>query len=190
MKKFYKISSKFRRTLDIINDLLDKFLILNGIAIALVIILPTLVLFYSLPNDIRTIVSSAFGGVLTLVVIPLAINHINRIQENKRHNFNTNKELYCELSDIIITILTENRSNEIGEKELLLYLHNYYSKMCLFFNSRLIQDIICLIEEFNLNGNNINYYCEKILKKIRKEGNVSGQFYISKKAISYMNKEV
>ena len=61
--------------------------------------------------------------------------------------------------------------------------------MCLSFKANLIWDVISLYEEFELNSNNVNYYCEKILKKMRREAGVTDSFHINPKAISYVSSD-
>lgn len=189
MTKYYKKHSLFRRALDIIDDILDRFIIVYWISLGLSIAIPTLVVFYSLPNEIRTPISGIVSGSISLVLIPLTINYLNQKNTMKNSVYNENKELYYELSDIIVSIQANKNSKKQDNKRLNTYIKNNYSKMCLSFKANLIWDVISLYEEFELNSNNVNYYCEKILKKVRREAGVTDSFHINPKAISYISSD-
>lgn len=96
--------------------------------------------------------------------------------------------LYNDLSKIIINLLSEiNHTEKIDNSRLNSYIVENYSKMCLTFEPSLIWDISTLNEECKLSKENTVYYCEKILKRIRKEIGINQTFHINKKAISYIS---
>lgn len=78
-------------------------------------------------------------------------------------------------------------SKEIIRNLLNDYIVENYSKMCLTFEPSLIWDISTLNEKCKLSKENTVYYCEKILKRIRKEIGINQTFHINKKAISYIS---
>ena len=63
------------------------------------------------------------------------------------------------------------------------YIVENYSKMVLTFKSSLIWDIVNLNEEYGVSKENVTYYCEKIIKKIRKESGVTESFYFNKNRV-------
>ncbi len=187
-KSYYYSHSTFRRTLDKIDEFMDKFMIMYWISLAFIILIPTMILYLSLPEDIRTPLSGIVSGVITLILIPIAINHINQKSTERSDLYNYNYNLYNDLSRIIITLLAEiNSIDKTDNKKLDSYIVENYSKMCLTFKSSLIWDILTLNEECKLSNKNTVYYCEKILRKIRKEAGINQKFHINKKAISYIS---
>lgn len=193
-KSYYYSHSKFRKALDRIDEFMDRFMIMYWISLALIIFIPTMLIYLSLPEDIRTPLSGIVSGIITLILIPITINRINQKSSERNTLYNYNRNLYGELSTIIISLLSEmNHVEEIDNSRLNSYIVENYSKMCLTFKSNLIWDILTLNEECKLSKENTVYYCEKILKRIRKEIGINQTFHINKKAISYIsnnNKEV
>lgn len=185
LKKYYISHSLFRKTLDIIDDIMERFVFIYWIMLGLTIVLPTLIVFYSLPEDIRTPISSLVGGVITLVLIPLSINHINQKTSQKIKLYNENKSSYYELSKIIVSLMLEN--NKSSNSMLKKYIKDNYYQMCLTFNYSLIWDVVKLYEEMQLNSDNIRYYCEKILKKLRREAGLNRTFSVNQKALDYIS---
>jgi len=174
--------------LDKIDEFVDKFMIMYWISLAFIILVPTMILYLSLPEDIRTPLSGIVSGVITLILIPVAINHINQKAAERSALYNYNYNLYNDLSIIIITLLAEiNSIDKADNKKLESYIVENYSKMCLTFKSSLIWDILALNDECKLSNKNTVYYCEKILRKIRKEAGINQKFHINKKTISYIS---
>ena len=187
-KSYYYSHSKFRKALDRIDEFMDRFMIMYWISLALIILIPTMIIYLSLPEDIRTPLSGIVSGIITLILIPITINRINQKSSERNTLYNYNRNLYGELSTIIISLLSEmNRVEKTDNSRLNSYIVENYSKMCLTFKSSLIWDILTLNEECELSKENTVYYCEKILKKIRKEIGINQTFHINKKAISYIN---
>lgn len=187
-KSYYYSHSKFRKALDRIDEFMDRFMIMYWISLALIILIPTMIIYLSLPEDIRTPLSGIVSGIITLILIPITINRINQKSSERNTLYNYNRNLYGELSTIIISLLSEmNRVEETDNSRLNSYIVENYSKMCLTFKSSLIWDILTLNEECELSKENTVYYCEKILKKIRKEIGINQTFHINKKAISCIN---
>lgn len=193
-KSYYYSHSKFRRIIDKIAEFIDRFMLIYWISIALVILIPTIIIYLSLPEDIRAPLSGIASGIITLILIPITINHINQKLYERNTLYNLNHNLYDNLSKIIINLLSEmNRTQEADNSKLNNYIAENYSKMCLTFKSGLIWDILTLNEECELSTENIIYYCEKILKKMRKEIGINQTFHINKKeilCISNSHKEV
>ena len=192
MKEFYKKHSWFRRIIDIIDDLSDRFVVLYWASLGLSIALPTIVVFYSLPNEIRAPISGLVSAAISLVLIPVTINYYNQRSAQKLNLYNHNTDLYIELSNIIIDLLSNCSENEKYDNlRLQRYIRNNYGKMCLSFKTSLIWDIVCLCEECEMSFENVNYYCEKILRKLRKQTGINDKFSFNNKAIKIIknNKE-
>lgn len=187
-KNYYYSHSTFRRILDKVDEFMDRFMIMYWVSIAFVIFIPTIIIYLSLPEDIRTPLSGMVSGIITLILISITINHINQKSSERNTLYNYNYNLYNDLSKIIINLLSEiNHTEKIDNSRLNSYIVENYSKMCLTFEPSLIWDISTLNEECKLSKENTVYYCEKILKRIRKEIGINQTFHINKKAISYIS---
>lgn len=184
MISFYKKHPTFRLFLDRIDDFFEKFSFIYWTLIGLYIAVLIIVVFYSLPNEVRTPITSVVGSAISIVIVPMSINKYNMKQSQNRERFNNAYDLYAELADIICSIM-----NEANQKNSKVKLNNYivdnYSKMILTYKPSLIWDIVNLNEEYGISEENTAYYCEKIIKKIRKETGITGSFYFNKKALSY-----
>lgn len=77
-KNYYYSHSTFRRILDKVDEFMDRFMIMYWVSIAFVIFIPTIIMYLSLPEDIRTPLSGMVSGIITLILIPITINHINQ----------------------------------------------------------------------------------------------------------------
>ncbi len=189
MISFYKKHPKFRLFLDKTDDFFEKYSFIYWTFIGLYIAVLTIVVFYSLPNEVRTPITSVVGGAISIVIVPMSINKFNTKQSQSRERYNNAYNLYVELADIICSMM--NGSSQESSKTMLNnYIVENYSKMVLTFKSSLIWDIVNLNEEYGVSKENVTYYCEKIIKKIRKESGVTGSFYFNKKALSYKYIEV
>lgn len=106
IEKFRDEHPKVRRILDEISDFCDKALIVNYIITfiisTVVICVPTIMAFLCLSDKDRGWIASIVGGVLSLIVIPLLINHIKRKQKKTDELYEINKPLYQKLSAILM----------------------------------------------------------------------------------------
>ncbi len=182
-KNFYYRHPKFRKFLDEIVFFLDNFIIWYWVGVIALLAIILIVLYYTLPNEIKIEVSSIVGGTLSIIIVPLGLNYINKRNENRMKLFEENKDLYLKLSNILISLIT---SYDITNKK---NLHNFlcenYSIMCVTFSSSLIVDIISVNEEDDFE--NIKYYALKIIKKLRKESGINKTFYINRFAINWID---
>lgn len=112
--KFEKLREerpKVRRVFDKISDFCDKMLVVNYIILfvcsVVIIGVPTALAFLFCPEDIRVWIASIVGGILSLVVIPLLINHIKRKQKMVDELYENNRPLYERLSDILVKLLAD-----------------------------------------------------------------------------------
>ena len=103
---------RFDRFINGLADVLDKFMIAYFIFAFVLIIIPVIIVYCALPEEIRNGSSAIIGSIMSLIVIPLIMNAINRKNENKNKLFEANKELYLILSDLLIKILSKEKMTE------------------------------------------------------------------------------
>ena len=72
----------------------------------LMIIVPTAIVFWQIPEDVRVWIVSIVGGILSVVVVPIFINYITDKRktedELRKTLFEENKALYAKLSNILV----------------------------------------------------------------------------------------
>ena len=170
-------------------------MIFYWVMVLLGIVIPMLILFYSLPTEIRNVVSGILGGILSLIVIPLALNHINKRKENAFKLFGENKRLYLELSNIFIALLITNDDEFQDQRDILKkFICVNYSTMCISFSSSLTWDVVYIYNECGHTNSedNIKYYIQKCLREIRKQEGIKKGFYLNNmvlKMIAEQSKE-
>ncbi len=202
---------KVRRVFDEIDDFFDKMLVVNYIICitfsAVVICVPTIMAFFYLPENVRIWISSIIGGILSLIVIPLLINHIKRKQNKADELYEINKPLYQDLSAIFVQLLADeyivhgkNVKDEINtatnndkvEKildPLKCFICENYDKMCNTFSVSLIWDIIDVYNECLHSVTkyiNIRVKIRKCFRNMRRESGAKGSFYINQTAITML----
>lgn len=210
IEKFRDEHPKVRRILDEISDFCDKALIVNYIITfiisTVVICVPTIMAFLCLSDKDRGWIASIVGGVLSLIVIPLLINHIKRKQKKTDELYEINKPLYQKLSAILIQLLADeymiHDKNAIGEfstvdndkvKEITDPLNNFicenYDKMCNTFSVALIWDIIDVYNECLHSVTkyvNIRVKIRKCFRNMRRDSGAKGSFYINQGVITML----
>lgn len=67
-------------------------MVMYWVSIAFVILIPTIIIYVSLPEDIRTPLSGIVSGIITLILIPITINHINQKSSERNTLYNYNHE--------------------------------------------------------------------------------------------------
>lgn len=96
------------------------------------------------------------------MVIPLIINAINRKRENENKRFDENKELYLELSELLIQILSKDEIIEDNRRRFKDYIVSNYHYMCLNFSSKLISLIYRTYRAYlNNQTENVKSYSNK-----------------------------
>lgn len=202
---------KVRRIFDEISDFCDKMLVVNYIICitfsAVVIFVPTSLAFLSCPKDIRALIVSIVGGILSLIVIPLLINHIKRKQKMADELYELNKPLYQNLSTIFIQLLTDEYvvhgrnvrdemnipANDDKVEEIVTPLKKFicenYDKMCNTFSVSLIWDIIDVYNECLHSVTkyiNIRVKVRKCFRNMRRDSGAKGSFYINQGVITML----
>ena len=200
MIKYNDKHPKFRKYMDIVEGFMEKMFVLYWIMVALSVAIPVLLVYYTFPLEVRDEVSGLIGGVLSLIIIPLALNYINKKTENTYKIFDENKSLYMELTEILISLLTTQDEN-FKENSYILkqFICNNYSLMCVAFPSSLIWDICYIYKECEYKNNEenqinneeiIKYYIQKCLREIRKQAGLTRKFYLNNQIIELLREEV
>lgn len=166
----------------------------------LMIIVPTAIVFWQSPEDVRVWIASIVGGILSVVVVPIFINYITDKRktedELRKTLFEENKALYAKLSNILVELLVnessihkENTNSNIkAEKSLNVvsplkdFLKDNYSELANTISISLIWDILEVCQECSNSVtayDNIRVKTEKCFRNIRKEIGVKGKFYVN-----------
>ena len=158
---------------------LDKLMILYFVFVACLIILPVVIVYSILPEQIRDASAAIIGSILSLIVIPLIMNTINRKKENERKRFETNKGLYEELSQLLIYVIASDSSRKDDSRcrafEDFIVKHYYY--MCVNCSIALMCSIYRTYREYvNNHMENAQYYAERCITYIRREGGSDASF--------------
>lgn len=198
-----------RRILDAISDFCDKMLVINYIICftfsAIVICVPTIISFFCLSEDVRVLISPIIGGVLSLLVTPLLINHIKRKQKRKDELYEINKPLYQNLSVILIQLLADEyvvhgknvrdemniSTNDDKVREIVAplkkFINENYDKRCNTFSVSLIWNIIDVYNECLHSVTkyiNIRVKVQKCFRNMRRDSDAKGSFYINQAVIN------
>ena len=172
INKIKSKNPKLRKIFNIIFSLFNEVLILSYIAMIvlalLMIIVPTAIVFWQSPEDVRVWIASIVGGILSVVVVPIFINYITDKRktedELRKTLFEENKALYAKLSNILVELLVNESS-----------IHKENTK-------GLIWDIVEVCQECSNSVtayDNIRVKTEKCFRNIRKEIGVKGKFYVN-----------
>ena len=169
-------------------DVLDKFMLAYFIFAVALIAIPVIIAYCALPEEIRNGSSAIIGSIMSLIVIPLIMNAINRKKENENKRFEANKDLYIKLSYLLIQI--QNDDSEKSQKEFKDFIVSNYNYMCVNFSSSLISEIYRTYRAYsNKQTENVRIYAEKCMKYIRKEGGNGKEFMYSSLILELMDKE-
>ena len=181
---------RFDRFINDLADVLDKFMIAYFIFAFALIIIPVIIVYCALPEEIRNGSSAIIGSIMSLIVIPLIMNEINRKKENENKRFETNKDLYVELSNLLIQIQVENEVKEDNKENFQNFILSNYGYMCVNFSSSLISEIYRTYRAYaNNQMENVRVYAEKCMKYIRKEGGNGKEFMYSSLILELMGKK-
>lgn len=185
LRKFYIKHPKFRRYFDTAGVIFNWTMILYYI-VAFIMIASIIIGFYlALPEEIGTVAAAITGSLLTVMIIPMITDNINKRTELQSQQFEKNNDFYEELSKQIIVALKTEEDAKI--KELSKFIGENYPEICINMSQSLIDNLLLLKEECDLKFSpNINakfdidtmaYFAEKCIKMIRRQGNIEGKFY-------------
>ena len=187
--------------IDYYNRMLIVYYILVIILSLFFISVPTIIVFFQCPEDIKIWISAIVGGTLSVIIMPIVINLLsNKQKENRtlRKMLNEiNKPLYDELSKILIDLLVEeygihdkdsskkksNESSEDAAKFLRDFLCYNYSHISNYFSVSLIWNLVEVCNECSnsvTTYDNIQIKVRKCFRSIRKEIGSKGVFYENK----------
>lgn len=161
---------------DVIETINNKLLIGSIAVIIAIISLSIGVVYIKMPVDIRTEIASLFGIVLTAIIVPIYLKMIDKKYLLKQELLKNNKELYLELSSVLVSLTT------IGDRKANIKIYDdffkeNYSKMCVYFSSKLLLSVILVGKEYQKgHDENVKYYSEKSIRLIRKEIGVDSNF--------------
>ena len=177
------------RILDIISEISNRFMVGYFVLAAILIVVPVIVSYYYLPDNVRKEISALLGTTLSVIIIPIILSAYNRKKDSEYNRFEINKELYFELTDLLLPMLLNEKCTYKDTTQIKEYIISRYNIMCVSFSSTLFSDICLLCKCCDCNSyKNAEYYAKKIIKRIRKECGNSQQFAISSLAIK-LNKD-
>lgn len=178
------------RFMDSISAAVDRLMIVYIVIAACFVAIPVFLAYFMLPEEIRTASSTIIGSIMTLIVIPLLLNAINRKKENEIRRFELNKTLYEELSGILTIIVSKEEYCEEERKMLREFIVNNYDHMCINFTPDLISNIYRTYRECtNSHKDSVRVYAERCIKQIRKENGNGKQFMFSSMILELINEE-
>ena len=186
--RFIDKHPRVARFMDSISAAVDRLMIVYIIVAACLVAIPVFLAYFMLPEEIRTASSTIIGSIMTLIVIPLSLNAINRKKENEIRRFDANKSLYKELSTILTKVASEEKCCEERSELLRQFIINNYDHMCINFTSDLIANVYRTYREHtNGHTDNVRVYAEKCIRQIRKENGNSKQFVFSSMILELVN---
>lgn len=193
MRKLWEYTDKHPRVDRVLHGLAevpDKFMLAYFIFAVALIAIPVIIAYCALPEEIRNGSSAIIGSIMSLIVIPLIMNEINRKKENENKRFESNKDLYMELSNLLIQIQVENGVKEDNKENFQNFIVSNYNYMCVNFSSSLISEIYRTYRAYTNNQmENVRIYAEKCMKYICKEGGNGKEFMYSSLIFELMEKK-
>lgn len=173
------------RRMDMLFDATDKFMFIYSIIIVVLLVLfPAIVFYFMLNAEIRKEISPIIGAAFSVVIIPLVINRINIKDKNRERMCELNKNLYENLIELIIQLLKKDTYNKSDTEQVQHFLDKHYGRMCVSLSTSSISEVYSILRGCkNNNKENVKYYSEKIIKKIRKQYGLKREFCISQNII-------
>ncbi len=191
LRKFYEEHPKFRKNLNSVGTIFNSLGILYWIGAAIYISAVALALYTKLPDKLKVPVTTIVTSALTTIIIPLIINHIQLKKEQKENVYERNLPFYKELIDKMLDVLHEGVQTEQRQKIVILsnFIAQEYTSLCIKLPAQQLEMIFNIKDECNLffasnekakaSLENLKKYTQAIIKDIRKQGNISGNIFIS-----------
>lgn len=136
-RKYWEFSDKhpkLNRIIDKISCCIDRFMVIYTIAlIVLCVGVPSLCIYIVLDESIRQTITPIISAVFSVIIVPVVLNHINHLKEEKAKRFEINRAIYEDLSERIVLIL-KNFDNAENISLIKDFLEKHYSKMCISMN--------------------------------------------------------
>ncbi len=190
-RKLYEKHPKFRKAFNTIYTKIDKLNILSWLSAAIIILSPTLTIFFNLPDKIKVPVTAIVSTILTSLIIPCIISYNKTKNEHKAKLYERNLPFYTELADKIIDVFQTTEQKEQRQKIVLLanYISDKYSYICLSLTNRQIDFVFNIKDEclmfFDPNNqakasiDNIYENAESLFLEIRKQADLSGDIFLN-----------
>lgn len=181
--EFRDTHPKFRKAIDIISEMSDKFIVTYSVVAILIITIPVIAAYLALPEEMRKEVSGFLAGILSIIVIPVLLTQINKKNTSEQKRLEINYPLYKELSQKLIYLLKRDSFGEQEAKIIEIFLKDHYYEMCMSFSSNLIWNIRETYNECTkevTSSENIRYYAQKCFHEIRKHLGINKNFKLSK----------
>lgn len=187
VKKYPNLNRRLHKLNHIINISALIYIIFAITLIAIVI----LSLYHTLPDDIKIEVSSIAGAILTIIVMPFILNYFERIKNIKLKRFESNKDIYIQLSKILINLVGNDDYNQNDINKLKNFLTEHYGEMCISFSTSLISNIYMVYDAgYSHNIKNIKYFSEQCIREIRKEFGCKQSFNFSKRILELIKNKI
>ena len=189
---FFDSHPKALMLLDMVDVVSGKFMLVYTVFFAVVLIgMPVLLVYIALPENVRGELSAILGTLLSVVVMPLVLNNYNRKKDAITKRCDTNNELYVELSDLLVTILTHKDNTLANTRRVQEYIRTHYSQMCISFPTGLISNLYAVYRNCKSgNYENVAYFGEKCLMTIRRECGVGKEFQLSSLVLDAIQEKI
>lgn len=189
---FFDSHPKALMLLDMVDVVSGKFMLVYTVFFAVVLIgMPVLLVYIALPENVRGELSAILGTLLSVVVMPLVLNNYNRKKDAITKRCDTNNELYVELSDLLVIILTHKDNTLANTRRVQEYIRTHYSQMCISFPTGLISNLYAVYRNCKSgNYENVAYFGEKCLMTIRRECGVGKEFQFSSLVLDAIQEKI
>lgn len=195
LRKFYEKHPKFRTGIDVIGYKINSLGVLYWIGAAGFISFVALCLFFELPDDLKVPVTTIVSTILTTLIIPYMLNYIKMKNEHRTKLYERNLPFYTELASNVIEVF--KTSEQTSQRQKIVVLANYiagkYPYICINLSARQIELLFNLKDEclmfFDTNNHakastsNIYSYAERFFSEARKQGDIPGNVWLSKRMI-------
>lgn len=104
---------------------------------AILVVVSVVIAYYSLTEEIRGQISALLGIVLSVIIVPTVLNAYNRRKDNEYNRFEINKDLYFELTDILLPILLSDSCTDVNTVKIKDYILSHFIMLCVY-HSRLV----------------------------------------------------
>ena len=180
MYAFFNSHPTLIRIIDQIDDIYNKFMIGYLIFTIILVGVPVVIAYFSLAEEIRGQISALLGTVLSVIIVPTVLTAYNRKKNNEYNRFEINKDMYFELTDILLPVLLNGKCTDEDTVKIKDYILSRYNVMCISFSSSLFSNICSIYQGRECkNYKNIEYYTEKSIKQIKRECGNNKDFRLS-----------
>jgi len=193
LRKLYKKNSTFRRVLAQISDKIEYAEYIYWLGAAIIVSIIALLLYFNLPEELKTPLTTIVSAVLSAFIIPVIINNKKIKNDNNLKQYERNLKFYIDLAAKVIDVIKTKEQTEQRKNIALLinFISDNYSNACLTLSKRqneILFDIKdeCLMffdpEEISkASVDNIRSNAEIFFSKARNQGGVPGSFSFSER---------